>query len=157
MTMTSNKRHGWQGFLETIDLVTASALADLEAGAEPKRRWRRTFQVELLAAASGDGVELPETGILSEGSELGVTITPEDRRLIVRLQLQGFATLDQFGGREARLVSDNGAIDYRFTFAHSGSAVCILADDSRVREGLCKCAVFFAEEGLSGAADEAGR
>ncbi len=146
MTFNSDKKQEWRGFLKTIDLLTAAALSELDAEAELKSgRWERKFEVVLLAAASQDGVRLPESEVLSEGSELAVTITPEDEQLFLKLQLQGFATLDQFGGREARLVSDNGAIDYRFRFGTSGSAICVLADRVRIREGLGKFAVFFQE------------
>lgn len=152
ISMTDNEASGWRAFLEAIDMVTASALAELDAESEPMSEWRCIFQVELLAAAGSDTVRLPETGVLSEGSDLGVTVTPEHRGLVVRLQLQGFATLDRFGGRDARLLSDNGAIDYRCVFSRGGAAVCILADEPHVRAGLCKCAVFFKEERTSGAA-----
>jgi hypothetical protein len=146
MTVSNGKKQEWRGFLKTIDLLTAAALEELEAQAgHESTRWERKFEVVLLAAASAEGIRLPESEVLSQGSELGVTITPGNEQLFLKLQLQGFATLDQFGGREARLVSENGAIDYRFRFAASGQAICILADRLSVREGLGKFAILFQE------------
>lgn len=137
----------WRDFLHTLDVLTASAQADLEAAeasaTAPPARWRRGFTVELLAAAAPEGVVLPETEVLGEGAELGVHIVPSDFELRVTLQLQGFAALDRYGGQEARVVSANGAIDYRVRFSRSGAAVCALANTPGVREGLGKFLVLF--------------
>jgi hypothetical protein len=146
MISHKDEEQEWRSFLHTIDLLTAAALADLDAEAELKpASWTRKFEITLLAAAGADGVRLPSSEVLSEGNELGVVITPEHGQIFLKLQLQGFAALEQFGGREARLVSDNGAIDYRLHFNSSGSAACVLSDASSVREGLSKFAIFFAE------------
>jgi hypothetical protein len=142
----------WRDFLRTLDVLTASAKADLEAEEASAPQWRPAFAVELLAAAHAEGVRLPETEILCEGNELAVQIAPSDFELRVTLQLQGFAALDQYGGQEARVVSANGAIDYRVRFSASGTAVCMLANKPKIREGLGKFSVLFQAEGAEGEA-----
>ncbi len=155
MTGDKNERQEWRGFLQAIDFLTAAALADLDAEAELKpSSWERRFEIVLLAAAGEDGVQLPGSEVLSEGNELGIRIAPDSGQLLLKLQLQGFAALDEFGGREARLVSDNGAINYRFRFNSGGAATCVLSDRTHVREGLGKFAIFFTEgDRLAGAQD----
>jgi hypothetical protein len=133
----------WRDFLRTLDVLTASAKADLEAGEASGPQWRPAFTAELLAAAQPEGVKLPETEILCEGNELAVQIASSDFELRVALQLQGFSALDQYGGQEARVVSANGAIDYRVRFSASGSAICMLANKPKIREGLGKFSVLF--------------
>jgi hypothetical protein len=145
--MTNGGDQKWRDFLRTLDALTASAKGDLEAADASDDGWRPAFDVELLAAASPDGISLPETEILCAGAELAARIAESDFELRLTLQLQGFATLDQYGGREARVVSENSAIDYRICFSASGAAVCLLANKPKIREGLGKFAVLFKPEG----------
>jgi hypothetical protein len=140
--MTDGDARQWRDFLDALDALTAMAKGDVEAAAAARERsspgpcWRPAFAVELLAASRPEGVELPETEFLSESAELAVRIAISDFELRVTLQLQGFAALEEYAGREARLVSDNGAIDYRLRFSPLGAAVCALANKPAVREGL---------------------
>ncbi len=144
MTRDDEKTLPWRDFLYTLDVVTNSAVADLEAGTG---NWVKGFDVILLAAASEGGLKLPESEVLAEGSELGITMLSEGPEMKLNLQLQGFAALDTYGGRAARLVSENGAIDYRLRFSDGGAATCMLSDAPKVREGLGRFAVFFLENG----------
>lgn len=123
------------------------ALADLDA-AELSADIEETpaFRITLLAAASSGGVELPDTEMLTEGSDLSVAIAPREGQLLVRLQLLGFAALEDYAEREARLKSENGAIDYRFRFSPSGGAMCELSDSAEIREGMKDFTVFVKTE-----------
>jgi len=142
MTSDTEKRR-WQQFLKHMDRLTAMALADLDAREILAQRDETpAFRFTLLAAAPAHGIELPDTEILSEGSDLSVSMTQEGDHLLVKLQLLGFAALEDYAGREARLKSSNRAIDYRFSFSLSGAATCLLSCRSDIREGLCDFAIF---------------
>lgn len=138
MTKRAKDAPLWRDFAHTVSVLTASALAANEAGAPAARGAAplRQFDFELLAAAGDTQVKLPQSELLARGSELGVTIEEQADELWLKLQLKGFAALRENAGREARLVSANGAIDYRFRFSGKGAAVCVVADTPEVREGL---------------------
>ncbi len=133
----------WRDFVHTAKVLLASALARHEmarhavmkteaAGSAPVR----VFEFELLAAASRLEMRFEGGEVLARGGGLKAVIAELDGELNVKLQLLGYSTLKQAAGREARLVSDNGAIDYAFRFSKTGAATCVLANTVEVKQGL---------------------
>lgn len=141
----------WRDFAHSLRVVVASATAAsaLDGAALAARPVQRQFNIALLAAAGAHGIILPDEEFTVEGGELAILIEqhPVAAEITVRLQLKGFAALQTSAGREARLVSDNRAIDYDFRFSGRGTATCILQDSSDVRAGLLSFQVLsFADE-----------
>lgn len=138
MTTRAKDARQWRDFAHTVSVLTANALAAHErtASGAPAALPAPRFEFEVLAAAEEADAKLPGTEFLARGSALGATIEERPGELWINLQLKGFAALSEAAGREARLVSANGAIDYRFRFSDRGTAVCVVADTRQVREGL---------------------
>jgi hypothetical protein len=143
MTRNAGNPPEWDKFDEMIGRVTALAVAEAEHAEWNKGGWRQEFEVDMLAAAGAQGFSEGTSEVLAIGSELGAQIVPLEQGVEVKLQLQGFPALEAFGGRPARLVSANGAIDYRLRFDTEGAARCLLSDTPRIREGLSRFALFF--------------
>ncbi|ADP70515.1 hypothetical protein Rvan_1251 [Rhodomicrobium vannielii ATCC 17100] len=149
MTFDPNNRP-WRQFSRKINFLTEMALADLQAGelfVEPDEKL--AFKITLLAAAASDGFFLPDTELLTEGSDLSVMVTPDEGQIVVKLQLLGVAALEDYAGREGRLKSGNGAINYRFCFSLSGGATCLLSDTPDIRHGLRDIAILVTSEAKS--------
>lgn len=129
-------------FAHTLLVITARALAEHEIRSATSTQGRaKRYQITLLAAAPGEAVALPKSEVSADGGELGITIEEQEDGLRIKVQLYGFAALQAHGGRAARLVSANGAIDYAFRFSGQGTGVCMLADTPEVRAGLASCSV----------------
>jgi len=108
------------------------------------RRFVPRFELNLLAAATGN-LNLPKAEILAEGGGLGITIVEREDEVQVTLQLKGFASLTAYAGREARLVSSDGSIDYAFRFSEGGTGLCVLANSPGIRAALGSLTVQIAE------------
>ena len=143
----------WRDFAHTLRVAIASVRARDElahgnhASAAGPRELRR-FAVALLAAAGAEGLTLPRSEVLADGSALAVSFEehPAEGVINVRLQLKGYAAVKENGGRAARLVGGNGAFDEVFRFERSGSAHCALKDDAAVRAGLTSFTVVVLDE-----------
>lgn len=151
--MTDMKRR-WGDFEFTVGVLTASAIAELDAktSGQGAAKAFRTFAFQRLAAASDPSPRLPTTPISAHGRELDVSFEVRDDGIWARFQLKGRSALLGNAGREARLVSVNGAIDTRFRFGKDGSAICVLANRDEVRDGLQDFAVHVMSD--DGAGDD---
>jgi hypothetical protein len=145
--MNGNDNARKRDFAHTVMVITARALAEHEmrtSGAAEQTNFAPHYQITLLAASPGETIALPKSEVTAEGGNLGITFEEREDGLKVTLQLRGYAALQAHGGREARLVSSNGAIDYAFRFSRQGTGICLLADAPEVREGLARCSVLVA-------------
>ena len=142
MTFDSDKRR-WRQFAKQMRFLTETALADLDAETVfAGQDEAPAFRITLLAAASSQGIELPDTEILTEGRDLSILMESGEGQLVVKLQLLGIAALEDYANREARFKSANGAINYRFCFSESGGATCLFSDSPDIRAGLQDFAIF---------------
>lgn len=125
-------------FAHTILVMRARALAEHEIarGRKLEQRQTTTFEFTLLAAAGPGELQLPQSEMLTTDGAVGVRLERHESAIRVHLQLKGYAKLSAFSGRDARLVAGNGSIDYAFRFDERGSAVCSLADDPAIVQGL---------------------
>lgn len=134
-------------FLHTAGVLIGSAITCCDmAAAEAEPLWEgRRFDFLPMAAAASSG-EAASSQILARDGALAVTIETRDDAIWLRLQLKGFAALQQNAGQDARLVSANRAIDYRFRFGTDGGATCVLANEPAIKQGLTDfCVVIRAE------------
>lgn len=154
--MGGGDKKRWRDFAHTVLVLSARARnAQRESGrSSPRgehtqlpasRRFVRRFECNLLAAATS-GFTLPKAEVLAEGGGLGITIDDRDNEIRVTLQLKGFAALTGYAGREARLVSADGAIDYAFRFSEGGTGLCVLANAPAVHTALSSLSVLVAED-----------
>lgn len=147
MTRHPRRRKGWRDFAHSLAVIAASAHArhELTQIAPRPAGFVRRFEVALLAAAGHAGLELPKDAILATKGDLRAAIDERTEEIWVTLQILHYAALRQNGGRRAQLISENGAIDYAFRFSETGTAVCVLANDISVKQGLESFAIYVAE------------
>lgn len=151
--MPKSEKEKWEDFTHTMRVLTASALARYDEGAErnqqelrnadsrrPTPAKRRSsasrYEIMLLAAADTKVPRLPKSKVTSKNGGLTVLFREGPGEITAILQLQGFLEIRKNAGLEGRLVSTNGAIDYRFRFGRDGKAECVLDNSSAVRLGL---------------------
>lgn len=156
--MTKSEKDKWQDFAYTLRVLTASALARYDSGkdSDPEEfrseddqaraairtaRFVPMYEVTLRAASDSLSSRLPKSEVAAKGGGLSVLIAERAGQIIVTLQLKGFTALRRGAGREARLVSANGAVNCEFRFSNKGTGVCELVDDPEVRQGLARMTV----------------
>ena len=157
--MDNDKQGLWRNFAHTIMVITARARVQDRGrsvdGAIPRRRkgdrvpdsstYIPRFEITLLAAAASSSFTLPKAEIPAESGGLGITIEDGVTEIQVTLQLKGFAALSANAGREARLVSSDGVIDYAFRFSEAGTGTCVLAASPEVRASIVNLSVLVSD------------
>ena len=145
MRLSKPSRQDWRDLSHTVSVLVASATAAdaLETDASnrkpaekaPDRPVATIYRFELLAAEAGT-VKLPEGQVATRDGGLLAQFAIVGDDLNVALQLTGYAALRQSAGRECRMKSADGVIDYQFRFDKSGKATCVLANTEAVRTAL---------------------
>ncbi len=136
-------RRPWHDFAHTASVHIATALAEYERaqqGALGRRPAAYTFA--LLAAATEPDAPLPSSLDAREGG-LRMTIELQGDELWIRLELEGFAAIDEHAGRAGILLSENRAISYPLVFDAAGRALCVLDNTPEVRAGIRSLRVVF--------------
>ncbi len=136
-------RRPWHDFAHTASVHVATALAEYErAQRAALARHPAAYTFELLAAATEPDAPLPSSIDAREGG-LRMTIETQGDELWLRLELDGFAAIDEHAGRAGILISANRAIHYPLVFDGEGRALCILDNTPEVRAGTRALRIVF--------------
>jgi len=136
-------RRPWHDFAHTASVYMATALAEYERAQRATLGWQpAAYTFELLAAATEPDAPLPSSIDAREGG-LRMTMEQQGDELWLRLELDGFAAIEEHAGRTGILISANRAISYPLVFDGAGRALCILDNTPEVRAGTRSLSIVF--------------
>ena len=118
-----------------IDTRFSITLANLERARADAAPSFQSFRFAALAARAG-GMRLPPRIPSTNDSLVAVEFQPDTTGIAVTVAAEGMLRVRQVRQREARLVSDNGIVDYAFRFDARGQAAFRLSNDQDVVDAL---------------------